>query len=332
MVKVSYQDKVYDREEGETVLDVLLKNDEKASFSCQRGVCQTCMMEAVEGEVPERAQEGLSSKYKEKNYFLACLCWPDKDLTVAYPKEEELCMRAMVMEKKQLAKDVYSFILQSEKPLDYKAGQFINFHHRDDLIRSYSLASHPKQDRRLEIQVKRKENGELSNWMLDELKVRQVIQIQGPNGDSYYRDDNPDGNILMVGTGTGLAPLLGIARDALYNNHRGQIYLYHGSRKEEGLYAQERLQALADEHENFHYAACVSGEETADYVAGRASDIALERHSELSGWTVYLCGDPAMVRDTTRQACLAGAKSSDVVADPFEYTELREHERDAEGS
>jgi ferredoxin-NADP reductase len=325
MVKVSYQEKVFDCEGGETVLEALLKNGVKAPYSCQQGVCQACMIQAVEGEVPESAQQGLSQQYKDKNYFLACLCQPEQDLSVAYPKQEDLCMRAMVMEKKQLAKDIYSFVLQSEKPLDYKAGQFINFHHRDDLIRSYSLASHPKLDRRLEIQVKRKEGGELSNWMLDELKARQVINIQGPNGDSYYRDDDPDGNILMVGTGSGLAPLLGIARDALYNNHRGQIYLYHGSRKEEGLYAHERLQALADEYDNFHYAACVSGEPTINYLAGRASDIALERHPDLTDWTAYLCGDPAMVADTTDKVREAGA--IEVVADPFEYTELRDHER-----
>ena len=328
MAKVSYQEKVYDCNEGESVLEVLLKNDVKAPYSCQQGICHACMIQAVEGEVPEQAQQGLNQQYKDKNYFLACVFRPEQDLVVAYPKQEDVYIRAMVMQKKQLAKDIYSFVLQSEKPLEYKAGQFINFRHRDDLIRSYSLASHPKQDRRLEIQVKRKENGELSNWMLDELTARQVIQIQGPHGDSYYRENKPDGNILMVGTGTGLAPLSGIVRDALFNNHRGQIYLYHGSRKEEGLYAQEQLQALAEEHDNFHYEACVSGEKTADYLHGRASDIALNRHPDLSGWTVYLCGDPAMVRDTSDKVCEAGVDASDVVADPFEYTELRDHERD----
>jgi len=61
---------------------------------------------------------------------------------------------------------------------------------------------------------------------------------------------------------------------------------------------------------------------------GRAEDVALADHPDLSGWRVYLCGYPPMVNDARRRAFLAGAGMSDIYVDPFELRELRKKPRD----
>ena len=115
-----------------------------------------------------------------------------------------------------------------------------------------------------------------------------------------------------------MAPLYGIVRDALSQQHQGQIYLYHGSSHAEGLYYQAELTELRDNHPEFHYLSCLSGSKpSSGERVGRASDIALTEHPKLAGWRVYLCGSPEMVNATQRSAFLAGAAMQDIHKDAF---------------
>jgi len=133
----------------------------------------------------------------------------------------------------------------------------------------------------------------------------------------------------LIGTGTGLAPLFGILRDALFSGHKGDIRLYHGSRLDVGLYLKKRLFEIADQYRNFWYQPCVSsGVAPSECKSGRAADLALEDLEDLSGWSVYLCGDPGMVKDTQRKAYLAGAATRDIHSDAFEYRNMRENKSD----
>jgi len=50
----------------------------------------------------------------------------------------------------------------------------------------------------------------MSNWICQDLKPGDNIEIQGANGESYYDVTTQAQNILLIATSTGLAPLLGI--------------------------------------------------------------------------------------------------------------------------
>ena len=143
------------------------------------------------------------------------------------------------------------------------------------------------------------------------------IDIEGPNGHCFYTD-GPEHSILMIGTGTGLAPLLGILRDALHQGHNGPIHLYHGAFCPEELYLHDMLTDMAQKHSNFYYYGCVSDQEPADGIKkGYASDIALLEHPVLKGWKVFLCGAPDLVKKTSKMAFLSGANMQDISSDAF---------------
>jgi len=123
---------------------------------------------------------------------------------------------------------------------------------------------------------------------------------------------------LLIGTGTGLAPLAGIIADALAHQHSGLIHLFHGSQYAGGLYLVEAMRQLASQHENVNYTACVSRAPAPEgFAQGRANELALETYPDLKGWRVYLCGHPDMVKITQQRAFLAGAKMRDIYADAF---------------
>src|SRR5579862_8828976 len=71
--------------EGESVLDGLLRSGVPVAHACKAGSCCSCMLRAVEGEVPARAQAGLKDSWRARGYFLACMCVPQGRLTAEAP-------------------------------------------------------------------------------------------------------------------------------------------------------------------------------------------------------------------------------------------------------
>jgi ferredoxin-NADP reductase len=324
MADITYQGKTYSCREGESILDAFLRQGVNLPFSCRNGVCQVCLQRMVSGELPAGAQKGLKASLAAKNYFLPCVCRPQHDMEFAAPTDDDLYFTAVVAGKEQLAGDVFLILLEPSLELNYRSGQFLNLRRADGVTRSYSLASVPGEDYYLELHVKRMKNGALSNWLIDELEVGSEIEIQGPNGNGVYAPQSLHQNLLLVGTGTGLAPLLGIVRTALASGHAGEIHLYHGSSTRAGLYQVDALKELARRTPNFHYVPCVSREAApADAHPGRADELAFAQHARLGGWRVHLAGNPDMVDAATARAAAAGAAPADIIADAFVLKDLR---------
>lgn len=332
MTDITYQGKTYNCREGESILDAFLRQGVNLPFSCRSGICQVCLQRSVSGELPEGSQKGLKDNLIAKNYFLPCVCRPDQDMEFAPPSDNDLYFTAVVAAREQLARDIFRIQLEPMLELNYRSGQFINLRRTDGISRSYSLASVPGEDYYLDLHVRRMKNGAMSNWLIDELEVNSKIDIQGPNGNCFYAPKSPDQNLLLVGTGTGLAPLIGIARTALASGHTGQIHLYHGSSTRDGLYLVDELRELAHKTPNFHYVPCVSHETAPErFRQGRADAFAFAQHDVLEGWRVHLAGNSGMVDGATALAAKAGADSGEIMADSFALKDIRSNPRAASG-
>lgn len=317
MPKVTYGGQSYDCGE-DTVLDCLTAQGASVPFSCRSGSCQTCMMQLVKGAVPKTAQSGLKATHIEQNYFLPCICRPTEDIEVALPKEGVGTLQARVTRVEHLNGDILGICMKPEKPFEYRAGQFINFYKDASTVRSYSMASVPAVEDELFLNVRRVPNGIVSNWMFDYLKAGDEVTISEAMGDCFYVPGRPEQSILLVGTGSGLAPLYGILRDALLKGHTGKIRLYHGNYNADGFYLVDELKKLADKYPNFVYTPCVSaGRAPEGYATGMVLDVALQDNPDLAGWRVYLCGHPEMVNTAKRETFFAGASMQDIYADPF---------------
>ena len=318
---ITFGGRCYALGEGESVLECMLRHGVAVRSSCRSGVCQSCVMRAIDGTPPPEAQKGLRESLKKHNHFLACQWRPGCDVEVRLPGNDAVpCISAKVVGKKKLSGRVVNLTLQCPTDFSFEAGQFINLLH-DDCVRSYSIANVPDARHRLELHVYRVEGGRLSGWIHDQLSVGDVVTVQGPFGDCVYRADAKRQPLLLIGTGCGLAALRGVVYQALQQGHAAPMYLYHGSRSIDGLYLFEEMRQLEKEHPQFHYKACLSaGDAPAGYTSGRATDIALIEHPALQGWQIYLCGNTEMVSATKRQAYLAGAALADIHADPFEFS------------
>ncbi len=318
MPLLRFQQQTYACEPGETVLDCLTRKGATIPSSCRSGVCQTCLMHATAGVPPSAAQNGLKPTLCAQGYFLACLCRPQETMVIALPGEDvSPRTSAVIVAKEALNADILRLSLRCLRPFDYRAGQFAHLLRPDGLIRSYSLAGLPRPDGVIEFHIRRLPGGAMSTWIHNTLCVGDSIEVAGPYGNCFYLPAASSQGMLLIGTGSGLAPLWGIISDALDQGHTGPIRLYHGSWRPEGLYLVEALHRLAAKHPNFTYVPCVDADTLPEYREGRADLIAHADLPNLKGWRIYLCGHPDMVKSARKRAFLAGASMQDIYSDPF---------------
>ena len=332
MPQIAFDDRSFAVESGETVLDALLRQGVDASYSCKSGACQSCLMRVEEGVPPQASQAGLKASLKSRGYFLPCICKPTEDLTVTRPDGEADAqpVDARVLAVEPLSHDVARVYLRAGQDFDYRAGQFVNVMRSDGLVRSYSLANLPTTEGHLELHVRRIPNGRMSNWFHNDVKPGDTVQVRGPAGDCFYLPDYREQDLLMVGTGTGLAPLVGILRDALRHDHQGHIHLYHGALDPAGLYLVDELTQLAADHpQHVTYTRCVMRcDDMADpalacptdncrVAVGAIDQVIFDHHPKLTGCRAYLCGNPGLVFTLRKKVFLAGAGMKDIHSDAF---------------
>jgi len=315
MAYIHYQGSDYLLEEGETVLDGLLRHGvTNVAFSCKAGACQSCLMQtAHDASPPLAAQRGLKETLKSKGYFLACQCRPKEDLTIQTPDEEGLSCLATLVEKKPLAPEITLLRMKPEAGFSWRAGQFVSLVHPEDpqIIRSYSIASLPETGL-LELHIRHMPQGRMSAWA-KAAALGDSLSLRGPAGDCFYLAADKTVPLILAGTSTGLAPLLGIMRDALASGHTGKIFLFHGALNADGLYLEDMLNQWQHKHPNITYKPCVLANGQ-DIVAEMKAAIA---SLNLAKAQAYFCGAPEIVGILKKAAFLAGVSSQNILSDGF---------------
>lgn len=301
---------------GESVLDTLLRNGVGTPYSCKSGVCGSCLMRASAGNPPEASQVGLKDSWKLQGYFLPCVCRPESDLTIARPGEDAH-IAAAITSLVPLSSSVLRVRLRPSQPLEFRSGQYITLIQSDSLARSYSLAGLPGLGE-LELHVRLHPHGRMSNWLRQEARPGSAVRISGPSGSCFYAPGRPEQPLLLVGTGTGLAPLYGILQDALIKGHRGPIHLFHGAKNFQSLYLVAELRKLASQHKNVQYTPVVLDDlDPVHFAIGPMDRVVFSHYSRLTGHRAFLCGDPAIVRKLKKDFFLAGVSSRDLHCDAF---------------
>lgn len=314
MTQIKYEDRPVDIAPGETVLEALLRAGVDAPSSCRAGNCHTCMHRAIEGVPPPESQSGLTDAQKALGYFLPCVCRPKSPLTIVRPDDLGARTDAVVRAIDPLSDDIMRLRVEADG-FAYRPGQFLELIAGEDLKRHYSLASHPEEDAFLEMHIRLHDEGRMSRHLSQRLKPGDRVHIAGPSGTCFYEGVEADQPLLLIGAGTGLAPLYGVLRDALKRGHRGPIRLYHGARSRKGLYLSNELQALANSRDNLAYRPCAL-----DPVAAHGGDvaaIALEAENSVADAAIFLCGGENLVKRLKRELFMRGASLKKIRSDVF---------------
>lgn len=157
--------------------------------------------------------------------------------------------RATVTRVVRENRDVHTFVLAPhEGPFAYRAGQFCTFRVRvggRDLLRSYSMSSAPESDDELMTTVKRVPGGAVSNWLLDNVRPGDEVELTTPRGRFCLR---PAGvPVLGFSGGSGVTPILSLAKSALAATDR-RVRLLCADRDRASTIFDAVLDELAGRH------------------------------------------------------------------------------------
>ncbi|MEJ7679497.1 MAG: FAD-binding oxidoreductase [Segetibacter sp.] len=130
------------------------------------------------------------------------------------------------------------------KKIEYKAGQFftllVNLNGKE-VRRSYSISSAPGVDDNIYFTIKRIENGELSRYLFDNLKVGDIITSLPPTG--RFTIDEPESKLaVFISAGSGITPVFSLIKHILYQFADTIVLLiYQNHNEEESIFRDELL-------------------------------------------------------------------------------------------
>lgn len=113
--------------------------------------------------------------------------------------------------------------------------------------RSYSIASPPEETGRIALTVERLEDGEVSPYLVDELRVGDKLELRGPIGGYFVWEAPMGGPLLLVAGGSGIVPLMAMIRHRRSVGNHVATRLIYSSRFYDDIIYREELDRLASE-------------------------------------------------------------------------------------
>ncbi|MFW2242933.1 2Fe-2S iron-sulfur cluster-binding protein [Rhodococcus opacus] len=286
------------------LLDAFLRGSVWMPNSCNQGTCGTCKLRVVSGSVDHgRSPENtLTRAEREQGFALACQATPLGDTVVerldAAPAGTVHALRDVVgtvSAIEDVARDTRRVLVTLDSPLEFSAGQYVELRvPGTDHRRQYSMANTPGESKQLEFHIRRQPGGIATDgWVFGSLSVGERVDMVGPLGD-FRLDPEDEGPMILLGGGTGLAPLKSIVHQALTVAPDRAIHLYHGVREESDLYDVDLFQEWERAHPGFRYVPCLSDQSWPGR-SGYVTDAFVEDFDTCRGYSGYLCGPPAMV-------------------------------------
>jgi ferredoxin-NADP reductase len=132
----------------------------------------------------------------------------------------------------------------------HRAGQHVDVRLTADdgyqAQRSYSIASAPEDVSFLTITVERLDNGEVSPYLVDELRVGDKLELRGPIGGYFVWESQMGGPLLLIAGGSGVVPLMAMIRHHVAVKSTVRVRLLYSSRSHEDVIYRDELNDLND--------------------------------------------------------------------------------------
>jgi ring-1,2-phenylacetyl-CoA epoxidase subunit PaaE len=194
--------------------------------------------------------------------------------------------------------------------IKYKAGQFVTVivpagEAGKKVRRSYSMSTSPHSDTSIGITVKRVSGGLVSNYLNDNVKVGDFLEVVEPMGNFYAEPDADKArHIVLFAAGSGVTPLMAIAKSILKMESGSRITLIYGNRSEESIIFKQKIDELQNQYGNRFNVQHLLTRPSDFWVGhkgrisqGMAIRLMKEADTDFAKDEFYLCGPIGMMED-----------------------------------
>lgn len=295
---------------GQTLLDAALRAGVYIPHACLHGLCGTCKVQVIEGEIDlgEASPFALMDFERDEGKCLACVATATSDLVIEaeideepdaqnYPMQDFTGTIVKLSDLTPTAKGV--FIELDGDGIKFQAGQYVNLHVPSvEQPRAFSLANPPSGRRLIELDIRHVPGGQATGYIHSQLKVGDRVRLDGPYGRFFVRRSAPEHLLFMAG-GTGLSSPKSMILDLLEMGEARRITLVYGARNRAELYDDALFRQLAASHANFSYVPALSAPEQGDAWEGETGFVheVASRHfnGDFRQHKAYMCGPPMMI-------------------------------------
>jgi toluene monooxygenase electron transfer component len=220
---------------------------------CSVGGCGGCRFDLLEGEMETLWPQapGLSERDRKRGKRLACQSRPLGNCRIKVRSDEAYRppvsprrMRATLLECRRITPDMSEFTLELPEPATFLPGQYaLVVPPGVGSARAYSMSNLPQGDGRWQFVIRRVPGGQGSGALFDHLAPGDSVTVDGPYGHAYLRPGLRD--VVCIAGGSGLGPMLSVARGVLAEGGSRAVHFFHGMRSQADLGAMEELDRLA---------------------------------------------------------------------------------------
>lgn len=200
------------------------------------------------------------------------------------------------------------------KKIKYLPGQYLTLMFRINgrrYIRPYSFSSAPTIDANLEVTIKRVPGGIVSNHIIDTVKIGDIVEVMEPMGSFTLDESNlkKDDHIVLWGAGSGITPLMSIAKYALHKKLVNKVTLVYGNRNAESVIFGRQIEEMKGQFVDifsawhFHTQLAISSDNPY-LVQGRIDPdkvlAVMKAQGDLLNTMHYICG-PTGLKESVKQ-------------------------------
>jgi ferredoxin-NADP reductase len=186
--------------------------------------------------------------------------------------------------------------------------------------RSYSIASAPEDDR-LAITVEALPDGEVSSYLVGDLRVGDKLELRGPIGGYFVWDADRTEPLLLVAGGSGVVPLMSMIRHRRATATTVAAKLLFSSRTWEDVIYREELERLASAGDNLTVVHTLTRMQPEDWT-GYARRVDAAMLSDV-GWPAsampasFICGPTPFVEAVASTLLLLGHAAPTIKTERF---------------
>jgi CDP-4-dehydro-6-deoxyglucose reductase len=302
----------------DNLLEDALQQSVTLEHSCKTGDCGVCSAELIQGKVENENGEVISG-----GRFLACQSRAMSNAVIKasyYPELVNIKLQTLPCKVSGIEFPLSDIVILKLRfpptsTFEYLPGQYVDLIFKG-IKRSYSIANARTQTKEIELHIRRVEKGKMSACLFaPSLQLNQLMRVEGPKGTFFVR--NGDSPLIMLATGTGIAPIKAAVEQLVEVNDPRSIHIYWGMRYSHEFY-DAGLEQLAKEHENVNFIPVVSRDSKSDSSrVGYVQDVVIQDFETLSLFDVYACGSLKMIEQAKNAFEQKGLLASNFFSDAF---------------
>ncbi|HEY7433486.1 MAG TPA: 2Fe-2S iron-sulfur cluster binding domain-containing protein [Streptosporangiaceae bacterium] len=324
--------------EDQTVLRAAAEQGIMLMHGCKEGQCASCKSFLLDGddiELDRYSTFALPDYERDEGFTLLCRAHVYEDVTIELLHYDEDMIRsglpiqemeAEVAAINEVTHDLRHLVLRLAEGSEFKffPGQYVDIQvPGSEETRSFSMANtSARESGQLEFVIKVYPDGLFSHFLDTQLAVGDSLHLSGPFGVFTLRDA-PDRDLIFVGGGAGMAPILSLLRSMAERGISRDTTFYYGARRRHDLCFEPELRELESTLPSFRYVPALSEPAEADVWDGETgliTEVVKRQVGDLSRAHAYVCGPPPMVEAAIPMLTGLGVPEKHVYYDKFTTT------------